>query len=59
MAGNKGSIAIRMQLYDTTICSVGSHFTAGQNALNERVREHSFVLSNLCFSKSRKILDHE
>lgn len=58
MTGNKGSIAIRMRLFDTTICIVGSHFTAGQSAANDRAREYSFVLNNMYFPKARRIIDH-
>ena len=58
IAGNKGSIAIRLEWYDTPICIVASHFCAGQSAWRERDSEFLFIKDSLGFSRGRTILGH-
>ena len=35
-AGNKGGVAVRLRLYDSSICFVCAHLAAGQSHVSER-----------------------
>lgn len=59
MVGNKGSVAIRMNFNDTSLCFTCSHLTAGQLQTMERDRDVSFVQSDLLFSGQRDIQSHD
>lgn len=59
ITGNKGSIGIRLELLGNSYCFVGSHFTAGQNAANERLREFLSVKQDLIFPKGKRIMSHD
>lgn len=59
IAGNKGSVAVRLRLHDTSLCFVSSHFTAGQNNIVDRDRDFEFALSELQLSGGRNILAHD
>lgn len=59
MTGNKGSLGVRLELMGNSFCFVGSHFTAGQNAANERVREFFSVRQDLIFPKGKRIMSHD
>lgn len=59
MAGNKGSVAVRMEIFDSSFCFLSSHFTAGQTNVVERDRDFSFALNELQLSGGRDILDHD
>ena len=58
MAGNKGSIAVRLDWCDTPICLVASHFCAGQGAWTDRDNEYRFIKDSLGFSRGRGILQN-
>lgn len=59
MTGNKGTVAVRLDLDDTPICLLGSHFTAGQQYHSDRDREYQWILQTLRFSKQRRIHSHD
>jgi hypothetical protein len=59
MTGNKGSVGIRLDVSGNSLCFIGSHFTAGQNASNERVREFLSVKQDLVFPKGKRIMAHD
>ena len=59
MTGNKGSVGVRLELLENSFCFVGSHFTAGQSAVNERVREFFSVKQDLVFPKGKRIMSHD
>jgi hypothetical protein len=40
MFGNKGGVAVRFFLGDTSICAIGSHFNSGQGALEKRNQDY-------------------
>ncbi|EKE39974.1 hypothetical protein ENUP19_0242G0018 [Entamoeba nuttalli] len=44
---NKGGIAISFEMYDTTICLVGSHLAAHQPEINKRNRNFSDIYNNI------------
>ena len=35
--GNKGSVALRLRIYETTICFACAHLSAGQSKAKDRV----------------------
>ena len=59
MAGNKGSVAVRLNVHNTSMCFVASHFAAGQNNPQERDRDMAFALKELQMSGGRDILAHD
>ncbi|VDN34220.1 unnamed protein product, partial [Gongylonema pulchrum] len=57
--GNKGGVAISLQLNDSCICFVNSHFAAGQEELEKRNQDYREI-SQIRFPKSNKTLfDHD
>lgn len=48
-AGNKGSIALRMTIYATSVCFVCSHFAAGQNEIRDRNEDFITALRRIKF----------
>lgn len=59
IVGNKGSIALRMQIHNNSFCFISSHLAAGQLYTLERDRELSELFSALEFTGGMRILDHE
>lgn len=59
LAGNKGGVAIRMDIFDTNICFVCAHLAAGQNNVDERNRDYETISEGLTFNKGRKLIDHD
>lgn len=59
MTGNKGSVAIRMDVYNSSVCFVSSHFSAGQSNPAERDRDMLYALNELQMSGGRDILAHD
>uniref|UniRef100_A0A1I7ZW51 IPPc domain-containing protein n=1 Tax=Steinernema glaseri TaxID=37863 RepID=A0A1I7ZW51_9BILA len=55
--GNKGGVAIRMKINDTTICFINSHLAAG-NELERRNQDYREI-SQLTFSDSSSIYEHD
>jgi len=48
-AGNKGAIAVRFLLHNTTMCFVCSHFAAGQNNVKERNADFHEIAQKITF----------
>ncbi|KAJ9650421.1 Inositol-1,4,5-trisphosphate 5-phosphatase 1 [Neophaeococcomyces mojaviensis] len=59
IAGNKGAVAIRMDVEGTSICFVTAHLAAGFGNYDERNRDYQTIISGLRFQRDRKIEDHE
>ncbi|RMZ82951.1 hypothetical protein DV737_g1751, partial [Chaetothyriales sp. CBS 132003] len=59
IAGNKGAVAIRMQIDSTSLCFVTAHLAAGFANYDERNRDYNTITSGLRFQRDRKIEDHE
>jgi len=59
IAGNKGAVAIRMEVEGTSICFVTAHLAAGFGNYDERNRDYQTIISGLRFQRDRKIEDHE
>ncbi|XP_055343352.1 synaptojanin-1-like isoform X2 [Paramacrobiotus metropolitanus] len=49
VTGNKGGVAIRFQLYNSSICFCCSHFAAGQSNVNERNADFLEISNKLVF----------
>lgn len=48
-AGNKGAIAIRFVMYNTSMCFVCSHFAAGQSNVKERNNDFHEIANKITF----------
>ena len=59
IAGNKGAVAIRMDLASTSVCFVTAHLAAGFANYEERNKDYRTISSGLSFSKGRGIDDHD
>lgn len=59
LAGNKGAVAIRMEVDGSSLCFVTAHLAAGFGNYDERNRDYSTIINGLRFQRDRKIEDHE
>ena len=59
IAGNKGAVAIRMEIDSTSVCFVTAHLAAGFGNYDERNRDYTTITSGLRFARDRSIDDHE
>ncbi|KAG8980080.1 inositol polyphosphate 5-phosphatase, partial [Tulasnella sp. 427] len=59
MAGNKGAVAIRFDLYDTSFCFLTAHLAAGHTNVMERNNDYDTIDSGLRFTKGRNIKSHD
>jgi len=59
IAGNKGAVAIRMDVEGSSLCFVTAHLAAGFGNYDERNRDYQTIVSGLRFQRDRKIEDHE
>lgn len=59
LAGNKGAVAIRMDVEGSSVCFVTAHLAAGFGNYDERNRDYQTIISGLHFQRDRKIEDHE
>ena len=57
MMGNKGAVAVRLNVYDTTICFVGSHFTANKKEVQSRNIDYLTIFEKLVFPALSKVHD--
>jgi endonuclease/exonuclease/phosphatase family metal-dependent hydrolase len=59
IAGNKGAVAIRMDVESSSLCFVTAHLAAGFANYEERNRDYKTISSGLTFQKNRGIDDHD
>lgn len=59
IAGNKGAVAIRLEIYDTSFCFVTAHFAAGLSNVEERNHDYDTIAEELKFLKGKTIAGHE
>ena len=57
-AANKGGIAVRFKIDDSSFVFVTAHFAAGQSVVDDRNRDYWTITSNVKFNNLR-ILDHD
>ena len=57
--GNKGGVAVRMRMYNSTICFVCAHLAAGQSHVAERNSDYSEITRRLTFGKGRTLATHD
>lgn len=50
VGGNKGGVAIRFRLFNSTLCFICSHLAAHQNAVQARNNDYHKICNNLRFS---------
>ncbi|KAL9060328.1 MAG: hypothetical protein Q9162_000732 [Coniocarpon cinnabarinum] len=58
LAGNKGAVAIRLDIADTSLCFVTAHMAAGFANYEERNRDYRTISHGLRFGRNRSIEDH-
>lgn len=59
IAGNKGAVAIRMDVESSSLCFVTAHLAAGFANYEERNKDYRTISSGLTFQKNRSIEDHD
>jgi endonuclease/exonuclease/phosphatase family metal-dependent hydrolase len=59
IAGNKGAVAIRMDVESSSLCFVTAHLAAGFANYEERNKDYKTISSGLTFQKNRSIEDHD
>ncbi|XP_078514530.1 synaptojanin-1 isoform X3 [Lissotriton helveticus] len=57
--GNKGAVAIRLQIHTTSLCFVCSHFAAGQSQVKERNEDYLEIARKLSFPMGRMMFSHD
>ncbi|KAI8873490.1 DNase I-like protein, partial [Ramicandelaber brevisporus] len=58
LVGSKGAVAVRMDVFDTSVALVNSHLAAGQSSAAERCADVRSINANLCFARQQRFLDH-
>ncbi|RPA88169.1 DNase I-like protein [Ascobolus immersus RN42] len=59
IAGNKGAVAIRIEVGGTRLCFITAHLAAGHPNFEERNRDYNTITSTLVFSNGDMIEDHD
>ena len=59
MSGNKGGVAVRLDLFDTSVCFVGSHLPSGASNYEDRNADYAAIERNLVFMRGRTIESHD
>ncbi|PWN44254.1 hypothetical protein IE81DRAFT_27792 [Ceraceosorus guamensis] len=59
MSGNKGGVAIRLNLWDTSLCFITAHLAAGSSNVEERNADYHTILRGLAFQKGRSVASHD
>ncbi|XP_037087422.1 synaptojanin-1-like [Pollicipes pollicipes] len=57
--GNKGGVAIRMVIYNSSLCFICSHFAAGQKEVMERNADYAEISKKICFPMNRTVFSHD
>ncbi|GFT46822.1 synaptojanin-1 [Nephila pilipes] len=57
--GNKGAVAIRLALYNTSMCFICAHFAAGQSQVLERNADYQEISKKLSFPLGRTLDSHD
>jgi phosphatidylinositol-bisphosphatase len=60
--GNKGGVAIRFELYQTSMCFVNSHFAAHLSQYKKRNQNFRDISKKMIFNEIRpnkQIIDHD
>lgn len=56
--GNKGAVALRLRIHETTVCFTCAHLTAGHSKSKERV-EDIVEIHKKCFQQSKEGVQNE
>ncbi|KAA1124794.1 inositol polyphosphate 5-phosphatase [Puccinia graminis f. sp. tritici] len=59
IAGNKGAVAIRLDIHDSSFCFVTAHFAAGLSNVEERNHDYETIEDGLKFLRGKTIASHE
>ena len=56
--GNKGSVCLRLRIFETTICFTCAHLSAGQSKSKERV-DDLVQIHKKCFQQNKEGVQNE
>ncbi|WVQ93452.1 hypothetical protein IAU59_000526 [Kwoniella sp. CBS 9459] len=59
LSGNKGGVGIRFQLFDSNVCFVTGHLTAGHSNVAERNADWKTLTNGMRFLRGKMVEDHE
>ncbi|XAO22935.1 hypothetical protein I312_101710 [Cryptococcus bacillisporus CA1280] len=59
LSGNKGGVAIRLNLFDSTVCFVTCHLAAGHSNVGDRNADWRTIVDGTRFLRGKVIEDHE
>ncbi|KAJ1932480.1 Inositol-1,4,5-trisphosphate 5-phosphatase 1 [Linderina macrospora] len=59
MAGNKGCVAMHLDLDDSSVCIVAAHLAAGASNVQERNNDYVSIQHGARFRRGRRISDHD
>jgi hypothetical protein len=57
--GNKGAIYVRMELYDTSVCIINSHFAAHREKIKKRNHDYYAILNHPAFPDVTYAKNHQ
>jgi len=62
-SGSKGALCLRFVYKDTSICFVCAHLSAGQNNVNDRIKDYNEIMGGIRFGTNRayapRIIDND
>jgi len=53
--GNKGGVGIRLNLYDTSLCFIGSHLSANKKEIQARNNDYKAIMDGLRFPQIQQV----
>ena len=57
--GNKGGVAVRLKVFNSSLCFVCAHLSAGQSHVAERNSDYAEITRKISFGKGRTVQNHD